>query len=272
MLIHRPTLNQAVNDLWGFFLNTEKSWVNKLYRWLIADSDFIFDDYVKYLVSLKQQTFVQEVNFWVRLFKNMGFNVTDFEVRFWKKEGAEIQPCSKSARIPTADQIKTLINSLENREQLFMLILENSGRRSVDITRIRSNQVKTIDSKFFATIPRDKTHLSQVTFSWEWNLSYLEPFQSIESVENSFRTLLAESPTPFANIRVNKIRKSITWRLHGLRHRRAIVLLRSGVSSKDTMSSIGWACESSLFRYTKLPLSDLKNFENSEDCIKFINS
>ena len=272
MLINRTTLNQAVNDFWGFFLGTEKSWVNKLYRWLVSDSDFIFDDYVKFLVSLEQQTFVQEINFWVRLFRNMGLFVSDFESRYWKKTGAEIQPCKKSARIPTESQIKSLINSLPTREQIFMLILENSGRRSVDITRIKSNQIKTIDSKFYATIPKDKTHQNQVTFSWEWDLSYLEPSQSIESVKNNFRLLLAESPAPFANVKVNSIRKSITWRLHGLRHRRAIVLLRAGFSTKDTMSSIGWACESSLFRYTKLPLSDLKKFENTEVCINFINS
>ena len=272
MLVDRRTLDHAVNDLWFSFLNTEKSWINKLYRWLVQDLDFYFDDYVAFLVTLRQQTFTQEISFWVRLFRNLNLGVTDFEARFWKKAGENSDFLVKSARIPTLIQIKTLIQESSSIDQLFLLILENSGRRSIDISRITSAHVRTRGSKYFATIPKDKTHQNSVTFSWEWNSECLQSPHLIEKVKRDFKNLLNSAPNPFASVKINKIRKSIDWRLHGLRHRRAIHLLRSGVSVPNTMSSIGWSCVSSLTRYTKLSVEDLKDFHSTEECIIFINN
>lgn len=272
MLVDRSTLDRAVNDLWFSFLNTEKSWINKLYRWLRLDSDFYFDDYVNFLVTLHQQSFTQEISFWVRLFRNLNLGVTDFEARFWKKAGEDSEFLVKSAGIPSLKQIKELMRESSVTEQLFLLILENSGRRSVDVSRITSAHVRMRGSKYFATIPKDKTHQNSVTFSWEWNPECFESLHSLEQVRENFKNLLNSTSNPFALVKINKIRKSIIWRLHGLRHRRAIHLLRSGVSIPNTMSSIGWSCVSSLTRYTKLSVEDLIEFQNIEECIVFINN
>lgn len=272
MKINRATIDQAVNNLWFTFLKTEKSWINKLYRWLEgSDSDFYFDDYIKFLVSLRQQTFSIEISFWVRLLRNIGMTMTDFEVRFWKKSGDEIEVCYKSARIPTESQITDLIQKSTNVEKVFLLILHNSGRRSVDIARINSDQVKQQGSKYYATIPKDKTHQNSVTFSWSWSDSPAGLNFELSQLRNYFQHLLESEKYPFQNVKINAIRKSISWRLHGLRHRKAIQMIRSGHSVHETMSSIGWSSVISFTRYTKLAVLDLKSFSSTENCIKFIN-
>ena len=270
MKVRRKALNESVNEFWHTFLKPEKSWVNKLYRWFNNDEDLVVNDYVAYLADLHQATFRQEVNFLIRLIKSTNCRVSGFEARFWRNATSERETKPKPARLPTKVQIEQLLNTLEPEEQVFVAILAASGRRSIDIIRINSKQVKNSGPKCFATIRKDKTHRTPVTFSWTWEAEFNDR-ERMKNLKIVFQNMLENSIYPFENVKVNKIRKRISFRLHGFRHRRAIDMIRKGSSKEDTMSYIGWASESSLTTYIKLSITDLKSFQTLEECINFIN-
>ena len=118
---------------------------------------------------------------------------------------------------------------------------------------------------------KDKTHRTPVTFSWEWTAEFCGSEQ-LEALQSEFKRILTTSAYPFEEIKVNKIRKQIRFRLHGLRHQKAIRMIRDGTSIEDTMSFIGWQSKESLITYIKISTKDIKNFSSLDDCINFINS
>lgn len=271
MKVNRGLLDYSVNKFWHAFLNSEKSWVNKLYRWFVGNEDLIIDDYVAYLLSLEQATYRQEINFLIRLLKNSEIKISEFEARLWRNAGGDREPFKKSARLPTEPQIRDLIVTLPEVEKIYILILAASGRRSVDICRINSRNVKKINATWFATIKKDKTHNKPVTFSWEWPMELCGSDQ-LGRLSTEFENMLAKSVYPFDQVKVHKIRKIIPFRLHGLRHRCAIRMIREGFSVEDTMSFIGWQTVESLTTYIKISTKALKTFKSLDDCINFINS
>ena len=264
-------VDDTVNRLWYTFLKPEKSWTNKLYRWFNGTEDLRVDDYVHYLASLQQATFRQEVNFLIRLLRAAHIEISSFEARLWRTTANKVEILRKSARIPTHGQISRFLNDLDLREKMFILILSASGRRSVDISRINSSQVKFMGDKCFATVHKDKTHRHPVTFSWEWNQDFYSQIQ-LEHLQSEFLKMLRTEQHPFGTVKVNKLRCKVKFRIHGFRHRKAIDLIRKGHSAEETMSYIGWQSQDSLTNYIKLSISDLKSFDSLEQCINFINN
>ena len=128
-------------------------------------------------------------------------------------------------------------------------IMVASGRRAVDVMRIRSSAVIQQNGVFFATLEKDKQNSLPVSFAFEFTDElFLHPQDCVTRLS----TMLSSAERPFKQVSLQRIRRKAAFRLHSLRNRKAIKLILAGVSVHEIQLALGWSDIKSLQRYIKL--------------------
>ena len=250
----------------------EKVWLKRLLVWVKQykfDGRFSLDDYFRYLSSLGFAHYPQEVCFLVKFLKETGIFISASKIRHWKSLYSHREE-NKSPGIPYSWQIVSLLQKIPIQEQLHVLIMVTSGRRFIDVSRIDSRKVTLLEGKFVVQIKKDKCSSSPVSFSFEFSDGDLSVDWNF--YQSQFLAICQEKRFSFSNSNMQKIRREADYTLHATRHRKALSMIRNDTSIQDTLNFIGWRCNSSFERYTKLTVCDIKSFPSLDKTIEFINS
>ena len=261
-----------VNDVADILKKNELRWLERLLTWVQTArrfGGFDIDDYFHYLSGLRLASYNAEVCFIVKFLKETDVFISEFRIRSWK-ELKKPNISSKSPGIPLNSQIIKLLKNLSIQEQLHVLIMTCSGRRFIDVSRIDSKFLKSLDDKFICKIARTKTSSQPVLFSFEFKDADL--LVDWEFYRSEFLKIIRSEELPFESTSMQKIRRVADYTIHATRHRKALSLIRNGSTIQETLNFIGWSSASSFKRYTKIPVADIKEFSSLDETIIFINS
>jgi hypothetical protein len=126
-----------------------------------------------------------------------------------------------------------------------------------------------LDGRYFVILEKDKMNRSTVRFSFSWDTSLELDWATIDSW---FKKLLDLREFPFISVNMQKLRRKSSFHLHGLRNRRSMYLVRSGLSIEEIKSVVGWSSDESFMRYSKINLTDIKNFGSLDSLIIYLNT
>ena len=118
------------------------------------------------------------------------------------------------------------------------------------------------------TLRRDKANDKFIAFHIDWEED--DHLKSFVAKAKKLWASARKEEQPFADVKWHKIRRMTESRLHSLRNRKAILLLRSGESEEEVKIRLGWSSLDSLTRYTKMPKSMLKAFDTYDDLVNEI--
>lgn len=257
--------------------SSEKTWIKRILVFLGPRDDYLeFDKYMYALSRLKLKNYKQETVFVLNLLSECGVFISKVRARFYKNLDRDVKFVTRLPRLVTSDQIEILFNCLDYDHALFLAILASCGRRGIDVKRINTDQVTTLNQKFLVRIPRDKANSCPVNFTIAWDYSVNLPWNEIDA---EWRKMITrKNHCPFENIKTEKIRELIrnkfggqAFVLHSLRNRCALRLVRLKWTTDEVLSYIGWNSLSSFKRYTKLSIHDIREFSSLDLCIKCIN-
>ena len=128
------------------------------------------------------------------------------------------------------------ILSLKDIEQIAVCTMAASGRRAMDIRRIKSEGVLQSDGKWFVTLDKDKQNSLPVNFMFEYKDNI---FKEVNSLDQRFQNELDRKSEPFENVDWQKLRRMAPFRLHSLRNRRAIKLILAGYEVHEVQMALG---------------------------------
>ena len=253
------------------FLKHEISWINRLSRfidWNSSVDSVVLDDYVKILSSKGLVNFRQELGFILKFIDEFE-NISSFTKRhFFRQQSLNLIKHRKQI-LPTSRTILELLEKSDMVEKLFVLAMCSSGRRAIDFINLKAHNVTWLDNRYFVTLEKDKMNRKNVKFSFIWDFS-LELDWSL--IDDCFRKLLNLQELPFISVNLQKVRRRSAFHLHGLRNRKSMQLVRSGLSVEEVKSVVGWSSDESFLRYSKVNLSDIKRFESLDFLINYLNS
>lgn len=210
-----------------------------------------------------------------------------------KRELQTPHPLAKSKQyqvkdLPSDKQLKeTLENSSEN-ETIWLALLIMSGRRGIDIARLRWKNIQVFKNEITCMMEKDKANkTTPVAFVCKFKdldveglngdgiISLLVEHKKskngsdyvveIERNGNSSRDHL------FKTFK-QKITRKIEFCIHGIRRRRAVIELLSGKTEDRVSSKIGWRSKKSLLTYVMLSSDQIDCFSNYTEFQFFMNS
>lgn len=252
-------------------LKHEICWINRLSNfidWNATSDSVSLDDYVTILASKGLVNYRQELGFIIK-FINEFHTISSFTRRhFFRLQSLHLTKHRKQI-LPTSTSIKKLLDISDIVEKLFVLVMCSSGRRAIDFIRLKSCNVSSMGDRYFLSLEKDKMNSSPVKFSFKWDSSLLLDWSMIDSW---FEQLLQLEDEPFKSVNMQKLRRKASFHIHGCRNRKSLQLIRSGCSIEEVKSIVGWSCDDSFLRYSKINLFDIKNFRTLDSLILFLNT
>ena len=261
-------------DRRGLLNSKETGWSRRLIKWLhesglYSENDQLMfepSDYVAYLKTLRLSAHQSEVYYLCRIFRIAEYPVNHFELRSWKL----MEPVIRDRKVlPSTSVIRSNLLKLDLMDGLFLLLLYVSGRRSIDLIRLQSNNVTVHDDNVQIVLEYCKTkrHSTTYFFSILHDLAIDDlPYLQL------LGRLLRNSAKPFENFSVSKLALKLTFTPHTLRSCRAIHLVLEGLSFTDVMSRIGWSSENTFKHYVRLPTTSIVQLGNFDTVVAQINS
>ena len=174
--------------------------------------------------------------------------------------------------LPRDRDIIGVLGSLKTDQQNFVKLMAITGRRAIDLLRLRWNLINISGNRVCAVLPKDKTHRNAlVSFTFEFNeydlalgkrdfVAWLK-----KGVKTNSKKLV------FENFKKQQVTtKCRTFKLHSLRNRKAISMLVNGKSPEQVQDKIGWASLHSLLRYTKLSVEFIQSFNSYNEVVEFL--
>ena len=147
-----------------------------------------------------------------------------------------------------------------------------SGRRAVDLLRLKWDCIKYVNRKYCCILPKDKTHQRKlISFSFnlkEWDFDWdLKAFEQwLNSGIDKKRDLVFQEP----NFKKKRLTDLCPFRLHACRNFKAIDMLVKGATERQVMNFIGWVSFDSLKTYTKVDVDFIKNFDSYKHFVNFL--
>jgi len=272
MLVNKWDYKETVARLENVLFKNESTWLNRFSNyitWNDIDPSVSIDDYVQWLASKNFASFKQELGFLLKFLGEIQ-TISPFVRRYLFRLQSNIVVRRKQ-QIPTSSMIEAVLPKLNLHEKIFLLVLSSCGRRSIDLTRFTSRNLKIKQDTFHVRLERDKSNSNPIRFAFVWDSTIHVDWKFYDK---AFRNLLDLKQCPFQKISVQRIRrkaKEVGFHLHGTRNRKALQLIQNGVPMEQVKQIIGWSADESLERYSKLTAFDICNFANLDEAIKFIN-
>ena len=233
------------------------------------------------LFRLNLSSYKYEIKFYFQLVKQVSdekFVVGIMENHF---VGKKVRPKKVKKVLPApstvALAIKNLFESGKTKLSLLLVIMFITGRRSIDIMRLKKKNVKKINKNLYAaSIPKDKKH--STTRHFEIDLSFyiqdwcgLKINQFLKSWDRLLNSCKKEELIFKGVCKASLARDVKLFKPHIIRSIRAILLLKMGKSERKVMRYIGWDDQKSLSRYVKVNKAILARSSWEEICEAFNN-
>ena len=269
MFVDKWSYRQRIIYLEPTLLSHEITWLNRLSKhisWHDKSNSFNLTSYVKKLALLRLVNFKQEVKFIIRFLSEF-VEISVFIKRHLLR--LQLSIVHRKQILPTSGLIYDSLKSMNVVEQLFMLVLASSGRRSTDIFNVKSSNIVVSGKNFSVKLDRDKMNDRPVKFIFSWDKSLNIDWQNVDFY---FKKLLSLETRPFQSVSVQRLRRISSFHIHGLRNRRSLLLIRDGLSVEEVKSAVGWSSDQSFLRYTKINIVDIKRFLSLDELIEYLNS
>ena len=253
-------------------VSKERGWCRRILTWMkenqLYENRLVFEPsiYIDHLRSLQLKAHQAEITFLCRIFQLSGYEVNYFENRSWKIVEPQIRI---RKALPTTSVIRNDLSKLDLFEGLFVLLLYVSGRRSIDLIRLKSSNVTVVDDDVNIILEYCKT--KKKLSSYKFTIVHDLEMDDLPHLK-LFATLLQQRAFPFENINISKIALKLSFTPHTLRSCRAIQLVLQGLSVPEVMSQIGWSEESTYKHYIRLPTSSILKLNNFDKVVTKINS
>ena len=209
-----------------------------------------------------------------------------------KRELQEPHPLAKSKQyqvkdLPSEQQLKEAMESSSDSEKIWLALLIMSGRRGIDIGRLRWKNVQILAKEITCVMERDKANkTTPVAFVCKFEdldvegvekedvLTMLK--QQKENRHGSDFVVEIESDGEHSRdhlfkIFKQKITRRIKFCIHGIRRRRAVIELLKGKKEDRVSSKIGWRSKKSLNTYVMLGSDQIDNFKSYTEFQLFMN-
>jgi len=182
------------------------------------------------------------------------------------------------------EDIRKLLESLEGDELLWIILLVITGRRSIDIGRLKWNHIRQFGDKFGCLIPKDKaSKRTPVSFAFRWSEFDIAGYDA-EAVKQLFTERVGKSSSYVIKTNSKKeskrqnelktIKQRITrdseFNIHALRSRRAVIELMNGKAENLVKAKIGWKSEAMVRYYTILTADQVCEFNSYNEFCKYI--
>ena len=210
-----------------------------------------------------------------------------------KRALSEPHPLAKSKQyqskdLPSNKQIITVLEQSAENEKIWLSLLIMSGRRGVDISRLKWRNVQMFENEMTCMLERDKASKGvPVSFVCKWQ-DFDVPGFNFEPIKNLLINNKNKKAREDYVVDMNevgskprqqqfilfkqKISRRSKFCVHGLRRRRAVIELMAGKKEDQVSSKIGWKSKRSLFTYVSLSSDQIKNFENYTAFLNFMNN
>ena len=115
--------------------------------------------------------------------------------------------------LPTIVSVAQAFQAHSGNSRLVLVLLFLSGRRSIDLKRLCSRNVRIENYTVYIYLDYTKTtrRITAYYFEFQWDL----PF-SLAPIFEEFKQVLSENAQPFASFDFCKLRRGLHFRLHAL--------------------------------------------------------
>ena len=209
-----------------------------------------------------------------------------------KRELQEPHPLAKSKQyqekdLPSDEQLKNILDTSSTSEKIWLAILIMSGRRGVDVSRLRWRNVQVFPDQLTCVMEKDKANRSTPTaFVCKFKDMDVEGANNEEIIsalieqknkkKGSDYVVEIESDGKMSRdhlfkIFKQKLTRKIEFCIHGIRRRRAVIELLTGKTEDRVSSKIGWRSKKSLLTYVMLSSDQIDCFKNYTEFQLFMN-
>ena len=184
--------------------------------------------------------------------------------------------------VATDEDIRQLLGDIEGQERLWVVLMIITGRRAIDIGRMKYKKVSLYDDKIGVIIPKDKASRQPVSFNFKWtefdvngcDISMLKK-EFEENCENKTGFVIqpeneGKNRQQCLTIMKQRIARKAKFNLHALRSRRAVICLMEGRSESLVKSKIGWRSEEMVRYYTILSADQICQFKSYSAFCKYL--
>ena len=209
-----------------------------------------------------------------------------------KRELQEPHPLAKSKQyqekdLPSEEQLKQALEQSSASEKIWLALLVMSGRRGIDIARLKWKNVQLFPMELSCVMERDKANkTTPVAFVCKFEDLDVEGVNKEEIItmliDNKRNKNGSEYVVEIENYAENsrdqlfkifkqKITRRIQFCIHGIRRRRAVIELLKGKQEDRVSAKIGWRSKKSLTTYVMLGSDQIDNFANYTEFQTFMN-
>ena len=242
---------------WGF----AKRWLQNLDRHA-QFTDVV--EYLEYLAELSLTTYRMEVSFVFDICKLMELRPNPFIEQHF----ISLRP-SQSTSINHLLLLSEILSGLERlapEDRYSLHFLGLSGMRSIDVTRMLPCPELDTSDTIYCRLPFSKRTATMTICEMRRSESeFTTPAQFCE-VKRLFYAGYNKT------IDWNKVRRQSQLSLHKFRNRKAIQLMKMGLSQSAIMNRLGWKTPSSLRRYHFLSGNVMQRFETIDEVVMFVRS
>ena len=144
-----------------------------------------------------------------------------------------------------------------------MMVMLQTGRRYVDLKRLKRVNFVRQDEKFLFWLPGDKGNDSAITFMLADLLPCFEDWQVLGNLEEVLMDLKRETGEfLFERVERGRLRKKLSFCLHSIRSCLTAGLIYEGFSVDQICLRIGWKTKSMVQRYASANKEAIKSGRN----------
>ena len=263
-----------IKQLSPFINSKQKLLCKRLFKYLAEkkSSNIKIVNFAEKLHRLNLASFKAEVSFYFDLvgsISNDKMMIKVMKKHFRSLANKQIIE-KKEKNLPSpatvASAIRRLYANNKKSHAILLVVMFLTGRRSIDLSRLKSKNVKKLSStKFSAFVEKDKKHNFRRNFVIDLKL-FDEQWCgiSLNDFKKSWHDLLKFKLVFKKVVLASLARETATFQPHILRSIRAILLVREGNSVEQILQYIGWDDQRSLHRYIRLDMNVVRSLEWSE--------
>ena len=236
-------------------------------------------DLVQRLVELKLTSFKKDLSFLLKLLKVLGWS--EVELSWIRATGlAKSKKITYTKRHTVFPDTSTFQKGLSGlladgkaQAALFVCMVISSGRRGVEVSRLKIENLSWIDEKLVGKLEWSKTSVKPVVFEMDFDQvkEWLEPVVSIGKVKDSIRAMMQENSGLMFSETIHKnLGKKLGYSLHALRTVKAVFMLRAGHSDSEIKNQLGWVDDRMLLRYVRMDPRILKTQTSMDEAMKIV--
>ena len=236
--VNKLALQTQVSNLRPFLNTKQERLVRRLFNYLHGKSSAWIKvaNFAEKLFRLNLASFKFEISFYFDLIKEVSRErlLLKLMKAHYRSKAKQQKVARKEKILPSQkivhDAIKKLYQNNKKSHAILLILMFLTGRRSIDLLRLKSSDVKKLDSNLYAAaIDQDKKHAYKLHFKIDlsfWDIKWCGLKKSTFIHEFSE---LQKEPLVFGKVcKASLAREVGDFQPHILRSIRALILLKMG--------------------------------------------